>query len=463
MDNKLGIQELALAFAERYGYDTKSSMVFVKTVFEIVEEYVSKDKLVKIKGFGTFKLISVSDRESINVNTGERIVIASHSKLTFTPDAALRDAVNRPFSDFETTPLSDSTSLEAMEHIPSVEEASQNNLPIESIECEVQPAIVFVEECDVQEESSPLNDTDAINQFVDNDEDSAVGNVIENTNESVEVVSEDANYNTDEQEKTDIDLNETSSDPNNLVLVVEESCMVEATEEVLPREDAVVEESETVHADLAGNNQHRIIQNTSNAENSHYPMSSEPVLSTGSSKSSRIYWYVLLTLVLMSLSYVCGHYKVLGMIDVNLYSENELKDNVSNVTQSGNVSEPTVNSTEPVVSDAVSDTLHNDSVGTQENQVPEESPEEIAKYYPQVPGGEYWIVGNSGRVHYMEVGETLYRIARKELGDQNLVRYLIVFNKFEDPNIIHTGDPIRIPKLVKKALPKVTEVEGGEE
>jgi nucleoid-associated protein YgaU len=59
----------------------------------------------------------------------------------------------------------------------------------------------------------------------------------------------------------------------------------------------------------------------------------------------------------------------------------------------------------------------------------------------------------------MQVGETLYRIARKELGDHNLVKYLIVFNKFEDPNIIHTGDPIRIPKLVKKVKEKPSENE----
>ena len=89
MNNKLGIQDLASAFSERYGMDVKSSQAFVKAVFDIVEEYVATDKLVKIKGFGTFKLINVSDRESINVNTGERIVIAGHTKLSFTPDNAL--------------------------------------------------------------------------------------------------------------------------------------------------------------------------------------------------------------------------------------------------------------------------------------------------------------------------------------------------------------------------------------
>lgn len=103
----MSIQDLATILTDSYGMDAKSSLTFVKTVFEIVEEFIAKDKLVKIKGFGTFKLINVSDRESVNVNTGERIVIAGHSKLTFTPDAALKDAVNRPFADFETTPLNE--------------------------------------------------------------------------------------------------------------------------------------------------------------------------------------------------------------------------------------------------------------------------------------------------------------------------------------------------------------------
>ena len=121
MNNKLSIQDLASAFAEKVDMDAKSANIFVKTVFEIVEEYIATDKIVKIKGFGTFKLISVSDRESVNVNTGERIIIAGHTKLSFTPDAALKDAVNRPFADFETTPLNDSTSIEDMERIPTQE------------------------------------------------------------------------------------------------------------------------------------------------------------------------------------------------------------------------------------------------------------------------------------------------------------------------------------------------------
>ena len=104
----------------------------------------------------------------------------------------------------------------------------------------------------------------------------------------------------------------------------------------------------------------------------------------------------------------------------------------------------------PVVSND-SITSNNDSVAVATAPVKkQESAADIAKYFPQVKGGEYWIVGDAGHVHTMQVGETLYRIAKKELGDRELIQYLIVFNDFENPNIIHTGDTIRIPKLVKK-------------
>ena len=119
MGNKIGIQELAASLAKAKGIDGSEAEIFCRSVFEIISEYVVSDKLVKIKGIGTFKLVGVSDRESVNVNTGERIVIAGHTKLSFTPDAVLRDTVNRPFADFETTILSENASTEKMEHIPS--------------------------------------------------------------------------------------------------------------------------------------------------------------------------------------------------------------------------------------------------------------------------------------------------------------------------------------------------------
>lgn len=138
MDNKIGIQELAAAIAKVREIDGSEAEIFCRSVFEVVSEFLVKDKLVKIKGLGTFKLIEVSDRESINVNTGERIVIAGHTKMSFTPDSVLRDTVNRPFADFETTVLSDNASTEKMEFIPA-EPAKAEKPKVEELKKETKP------------------------------------------------------------------------------------------------------------------------------------------------------------------------------------------------------------------------------------------------------------------------------------------------------------------------------------
>ena len=410
MSNKLSIQDLASAYAEKSGTDQKSALAFVKTVFEIVEEFISTDKVVKIKGFGTFKLISVSDRESVNVNTGERIVIAGHTKLSFTPDATLRDAVNRPFADFETTPINENTSIEAMEKLPSHNEA----LPSEegSEDDAEEQNLVVVEETVLEEPSSPESPT--------------------SYDESVETVA------SAEDERVGEDLQVETKEEAMPVETNDEAMPVETKEEVLP----VI----PVHKP--------------NDDNPSYPMAEEPIADPvpGKAGKSHAWLYTIITLLLMAVSYVGGHYQILNNISIDLYTETH-----SDAPQEKETSPEETDNALP--SEEMADTLQNDTSAVDSTlapspavpAVPQEDPAEIAKYFPQVPGGEYWIVGDAGYVHHMQVGETLYRIARKELGDQNLVRYLIVFNKFEDPNIIHTGDPIRIPKLVKKEQKEPTQ------
>lgn len=113
--DKLFLQDLADGLARRKSISKKDADAFVRNVFDIIGQNLLTDQLVKVKGLGTFKMITVDSRESINVNTGERIIIDSHTKITFTPDAILRDRVNRPFADFDTVVLNDDTKTEDME------------------------------------------------------------------------------------------------------------------------------------------------------------------------------------------------------------------------------------------------------------------------------------------------------------------------------------------------------------
>lgn len=115
MNGKLNIQNLTDEFAESYGINRKDAEAFIKEFFSVIQEGLEKDKYVKIKGFGTFKLIEVDSRESINVNTGERFEIQGHSKVTFTPDNNIKEAVNKPFSAFQTVVLADGVAIDAPE------------------------------------------------------------------------------------------------------------------------------------------------------------------------------------------------------------------------------------------------------------------------------------------------------------------------------------------------------------
>lgn len=106
------IKDLAKVIVSKHQLRQRDAEVFVNAVVETIIEGLQNDRLVKIKGFGTFKLTAVRDRESVNVNTGERVVISGHDKISFTPDAVMKDVINKPFAQFDTVILSDEVKFE---------------------------------------------------------------------------------------------------------------------------------------------------------------------------------------------------------------------------------------------------------------------------------------------------------------------------------------------------------------
>lgn len=133
---KLNQTQIAELFAKRSGMSRAAAEQFVKSFFDIIADKVISDGIVKVKGLGTFKLMQMSDRESVNVNTGERITITGHQKISFTPDAELKESLNRPFSAFETVILTDeqAAALEEMEKSDAVTEVPEG------------PAVIIPEE-----------------------------------------------------------------------------------------------------------------------------------------------------------------------------------------------------------------------------------------------------------------------------------------------------------------------------
>ena len=107
MDNKINLSQLADLLSQAGGISKSASEQFVKNFFDIISQNVLTDGLVKVKGLGTFKLLDMEDRESVNVNTGERFTIEGHQKISFTPDADLKERINKPFAAFETVEISE--------------------------------------------------------------------------------------------------------------------------------------------------------------------------------------------------------------------------------------------------------------------------------------------------------------------------------------------------------------------
>ena len=123
---KISIQDMAKAVADKHGLSQQDAEAFVTALFDVVNEGLHDDKSVKVKGLGTFKVIDVRERESVNVNTGERVVIESHGKITFTPDPIMRDLVNKPFAQFETVVINDGVDLDEMSKIQTQEDETDD-------------------------------------------------------------------------------------------------------------------------------------------------------------------------------------------------------------------------------------------------------------------------------------------------------------------------------------------------
>lgn len=123
MNDKVTLQDLAVELAKRHQLEGADAESFIKMFFTLIEDGLAADKYVKIKGLGAFKLTEVDSRESIDVNTGKRIEIQSYTKVSFTPDAAMKNLINRPFSHFEPVILNEGTTMEAMEAGLQPEEA----------------------------------------------------------------------------------------------------------------------------------------------------------------------------------------------------------------------------------------------------------------------------------------------------------------------------------------------------
>lgn len=124
--SKSKLSVLAAALSEKSGLSVEDAEKFIKQMFDVANGALQQDKIVKMKWLGTFKVQSVKDRESIDVNTGERILIEGRDKISFTPDTVLKEIVNKPFAQFETVVVNDGVDFSAIDEKFAKMEAVQS-------------------------------------------------------------------------------------------------------------------------------------------------------------------------------------------------------------------------------------------------------------------------------------------------------------------------------------------------
>lgn len=162
MNEKITLQDLVELLSEKNNMTKKNADAFLRCMFDLIEEALTNEKYVKIKGLGTFKLTEVDSRESMNVNTGERIEILGHTKISFTPDTTMKELINKPFSHFETVILNDGVELEdtPFDIEPKVEEMADEMVEkiIEEPQVEVEPVVEVKVEVAEEPVVSPVVD-----------------------------------------------------------------------------------------------------------------------------------------------------------------------------------------------------------------------------------------------------------------------------------------------------------------
>ena len=130
---KILISDLAKEVAKKHKLPQKETEQFIANMFAVVAEGLQQDKLVKVKGLGTFKVTQVKPRESVDVNTGERVLISGHDKVTFTPDSLMKELVNKPFAQFETVVINGDVDFAAID-------AANPTVETEDVTVETDPA-----------------------------------------------------------------------------------------------------------------------------------------------------------------------------------------------------------------------------------------------------------------------------------------------------------------------------------
>ena len=417
---RLTINSLAKLLMQKHGLDKTEALQFLTAVFETVQYGLQKDKQVKVKGLGTFKVIEVEARESINVNTGERLLIESHSKITFVPDTAMKDLVNKPFSSFETVILNDGVNFDDMETASQVVKKEIETL-IEQPDGDDETMEEQVMEPEVGVEYESETNTDEMTPLLEmvDVQDSQEEGTVESSSE--EPLIEESPI-----EESPIEELPTEESPTE-ELPTEESPIEELPTEEIPAEEPPTEEPPI-------------------EEENDYGMNAKP-------KERKWLWPVLFVLGCAA-SFFLG-YQSSRYFEPKPYYQNIdtilVEDTILIAGDSVAVAD-SLKADDMTLDSLTTNSMEASSV-TKEVSEPEVDYRKYEEMDARVRTGAYRIVGTE-RVVKSTPGETLGYISGRMLGP-DMVCYVEVYNGLKSSNkALEPGTEIKIPKLELKKKKK---------
>jgi len=445
---KSAIQLITSALAKQHNLSADDAAAFVDAFFDIISSELKNGNQVKIKGLGTFKVQAVKPRESVNVNTGERVLIEGHDKISFTPDTVMKELVNKPFSQFETVVINDGVDTEELERIPA--EDSSDEVKSELVD-DATTKNTFEEKLLVEEERTEVEDTKDETNNISSVKGDAEIEAEDNLNEKnlpIDVIEEPT---TEENEA----IFDSEEKPSNLEEKKEEK--QEVAKEVDSKVDSIVEskvdaivepkvEEETIEVEVKSvqsvpniSEEREESSNENNIDKKELPNSSEPTnisededTDVESSENGILKKVALVAFIVI----IC-----LGIFLWARMSSTNSKKKTKEVAEQVNTSEDHSSlGTQTVSADTTS--------VTKVHETPEKK--ETAKVDsfmplnsdPRIRYGAYNIIGID-RIVVLKKGETMEKYSRKTLG-ADMVGYFQVLN---GRKTMQAGDTMKVPKV----------------
>lgn len=445
---KSAIQLITSALAKQHNLSADDAAAFVDAFFDIISSELKNGNQVKIKGLGTFKVQAVKPRESVNVNTGERVLIEGHDKISFTPDTVMKELVNKPFSQFETVVINDGVDTEELERIPAEDSSDEVKSDLDD---NVTTKNTSEEKLLVEEERTEVEDTKDETNNISSVKGGAEIEAEDNLNEKnlpIDVIEEPT---TEENEA----IFDSEEKPSNLEEKKEEK--QEVAKEVDSKVDSIVEskvdaivepkvEEETIEVEVKSvqsvpntSEEREESSNENNIDKKELPNSSESTnisededTDVESSENGILKKVALVAFIVI----IC-----LGIFLWARMSSTNSKKKTKEVAEQVNTSEDHSSlGTQTVSADTTS--------VTKVHKTPEKK--ETAKVDsfmplnsdPRIRYGAYNIIGID-RIVVLKRGETMEKYSRKTLG-ADMVGYFQVLN---GRKTMQAGDTMKVPKV----------------